>query len=76
MVTQAAILKEYGLKYITVVKVGDVIDLAMLQQYACWRAAPMRSSSWVADRALALHQQWHSAPYYSTLSLEFSPQPV
>jgi len=25
------------------------------------------------DRALALHQQWHSAPYYSTLSLEFSP---
>jgi hypothetical protein len=26
--------------------------------------------------ALALHQQWHSAPYYSTLSLEFSPQPV
>ena len=23
MVTQAAILKEYGLKYITVVKVGD-----------------------------------------------------
>ncbi|MYM68966.1 hypothetical protein GTP45_19300 [Pseudoduganella sp. FT55W] len=28
------------------------------------------------DRALALHQQWHSTPYYSTLSLEFSPQPV
>ena len=28
------------------------------------------------DRALALHQQWNSAPYYSTLSLEFSPQPV
>jgi len=25
------------------------------------------------DRALALHQQWHSAPYYSTLSLEFNP---
>lgn len=25
------------------------------------------------DRAVALHQQWSSAPYYSTLSLEFSP---
>ena len=28
------------------------------------------------DRALALHHQWHTAPYYSTLSLDFSPQPV
>ncbi|SHN44440.1 hypothetical protein SAMN05192549_12218 [Duganella sacchari] len=28
------------------------------------------------DRALALHEQWHAAPYYSTLSLEFNPQPV
>ncbi|MRW92749.1 hypothetical protein GJ699_22370 [Duganella sp. FT80W] len=28
------------------------------------------------DRALALHQQWQAAPYYSTLTLEFSPQPV
>jgi hypothetical protein len=28
------------------------------------------------DRALSLNETWHSAPYYSTLSLEFSPQPV
>jgi hypothetical protein len=28
------------------------------------------------DRALALHEKWSAAPYYSTLSLEFSPQPV
>nr|WP_315260284.1 hypothetical protein [uncultured Duganella sp.] len=28
------------------------------------------------QRALALNEQWSSAPYYSTLALEFSPQPV
>ena len=28
------------------------------------------------DRALALNEEWNAAPYYSTLSLEFSPQPV
>ncbi|MBJ7310565.1 hypothetical protein ACFOLJ_13770 [Rugamonas sp. CCM 8940] len=26
------------------------------------------------DRAVALHRQWQAAPYYSTLSLEFSPR--
>lgn len=26
------------------------------------------------ERALALHRQWCAAPYYSTLSLEFSPR--
>ncbi|TFW21140.1 hypothetical protein [Duganella callida] len=28
------------------------------------------------ERAVALNQQWSAAPYYSTLSLEFNPQPV
>lgn len=28
------------------------------------------------DRALALHETWHATPYYSTLTLDFSPQPV
>ena len=28
------------------------------------------------DRALSLNEKWISAPYFSTLSLEFSPQPV
>ncbi|SDG27422.1 MULTISPECIES: hypothetical protein [unclassified Duganella] len=28
------------------------------------------------DRALALNEQWNNAPFYSTLTLEFSPQPV
>jgi hypothetical protein len=26
------------------------------------------------DRALALNEKWHAAPYYSTLTLEFSPK--
>jgi hypothetical protein len=28
------------------------------------------------DRAQALNEQWKSAPFYSTLTLDFSPQPV
>jgi hypothetical protein len=28
------------------------------------------------DRALALNERWNATPHYSTLTLEFSPQPV
>lgn len=28
------------------------------------------------ERALTLHEKWNTTPYYSTLSLEFSPRPV
>jgi len=37
---------------------------------------PIDLKATLYDRALALNEKWNAAPYYSTLSLEFSPQPV
>lgn len=36
--------------------------------------SPYDVQSCLYERALALHRQWSTAPYFSTLSLEFSPR--